>query len=304
MFSEFESFSVALPEVLSVNNEQDTQTIEQYQVRVDDNLIEVEISEGKLTGLASEQGQYQVEIRAWPQGADYAIRHLLTIDVEHANWQQVLSEQDAITLKSEPNIALISEVANQESLWRVDFFPDTTGSELLEIDWVGSQYREGSQLSLYDLDMAELVTFDIAANQTTSILSLAPYLADNQSVLINFRARDKDSDQDGVPDIEDAFIKDATEQRDTDLDGVGDNADAFPDDPSEQQDSDSDGVGDNTDAYPNDANRSTLTSNSTSGSSTNRAGGGALTSWYLMMGLALLCRLISRQKTGARRPNR
>ncbi|MGB4247588.1 MAG: hypothetical protein WBJ75_07705 [Pseudohongiellaceae bacterium] len=65
-----------------------------------------------------------------------------------------------------------------------------------------------------------------------------------------------DSDDDGIPDAEDAFPNDATESSDTDGDGVGDNGDAFPSDATETADADGDGVGDNGDAFPNDATES------------------------------------------------
>ncbi|MFK8030116.1 MAG: PA14 domain-containing protein [Gammaproteobacteria bacterium] len=65
-----------------------------------------------------------------------------------------------------------------------------------------------------------------------------------------------DSDNDGVPDSQDAFPNDPTETADTDGDGVGDNADVFPNDPNETVDSDNDGVGDNGDAFPNDPSES------------------------------------------------
>ena len=77
---------------------------------------------------------------------------------------------------------------------------------------------------------------------------------------------DTDDDNDGVPDINDAFPFDASESVDTDGDGIGNNADedddndgvidsedAFPLDPNESVDSDSDGTGDNADFYAQDA---------------------------------------------------
>ena len=67
----------------------------------------------------------------------------------------------------------------------------------------------------------------------------------------------RDSDNDGVPDRDDAFPNNPAETQDSDGDGVGDNADAFPNDPTEQRDSDGDGVGDNADAFPNDASETT-----------------------------------------------
>ncbi len=78
-------------------------------------------------------------------------------------------------------------------------------------------------------------------------------------------ACDSDDDNDGVPDISDAFPLNPNEWTDTDGDGVGNNADpdddndgvadgqdAFPLDPSESKDADGDGIGDNAD--PDDDN--------------------------------------------------
>ncbi len=71
---------------------------------------------------------------------------------------------------------------------------------------------------------------------------------------------DLDDDNDGVPDVEDAFSLDATESIDTDGDGIGNNADfdddndgvadvedGFPLDPTETLDTDGDGIGNNAD---------------------------------------------------------
>jgi hypothetical protein len=76
---------------------------------------------------------------------------------------------------------------------------------------------------------------------------------------------DNDDDNDGIADANDAFPLDPTESEDTDGDGIGNNTDEdddndgisdivdlFPLDPGESEDRDHDGVGDNTDAFPND----------------------------------------------------
>ena len=76
---------------------------------------------------------------------------------------------------------------------------------------------------------------------------------------------DPDDDNDGVPDTNDRFPKDATESADLDGDGIGDNADSdrdgdgvpneddlYPNDPTESRDNDGDGIGDNAD--PDDDN--------------------------------------------------
>ena len=61
-----------------------------------------------------------------------------------------------------------------------------------------------------------------------------------------------DSDDDGIPDLEDVFPNDVSETKDNDSDGVGDNADLFDEDPSEAYDTDLDGTGNNAD--PDDDN--------------------------------------------------
>ncbi len=61
-----------------------------------------------------------------------------------------------------------------------------------------------------------------------------------------------DQDDDGVPDVDDAFPFDPSESVDSDGDGWGDNADEFPADALEWRDTDMDGKGDNSDMYPLD----------------------------------------------------
>ncbi|MCP4874687.1 MAG: hypothetical protein GY896_04330, partial [Gammaproteobacteria bacterium] len=71
---------------------------------------------------------------------------------------------------------------------------------------------------------------------------------------------DPDDDNDGTPDVSDAFPLDPSESLDTDGDRMGNNADpdddndgvldtidVFPLDPTEWEDSDGDGIGDNAD---------------------------------------------------------
>ena len=81
--------------------------------------------------------------------------------------------------------------------------------------------------------------------------------ADRQAALANLAGdtdadgianmTDQDDDNDGFPDVDDAFQLDATEWVDTDGDGYGDNGDAFPDMSWEWRDTDFDGIGDNGD---------------------------------------------------------
>ncbi len=78
-------------------------------------------------------------------------------------------------------------------------------------------------------------------------------------------ACDLDDDNDGTPDVDDAFPYNAAEDTDTDNDGIGNNADfdddddgvpdgsdAFPLDPAESLDTDNDGIGNNADLDDDD----------------------------------------------------
>ena len=84
--------------------------------------------------------------------------------------------------------------------------------------------------------------------------------SEEATISITISAVVLDTDDDGVPDDQDAFPNDPNESSDLDEDGVGDNADpdrdgdkvdneqdVFPNDASESSDLDSDGIGDNSD---------------------------------------------------------
>lgn len=88
--------------------------------------------------------------------------------------------------------------------------------------------------------------------------SAVTYAVDD--IRLSTLVEDTDDDNDGVPDISDAFPLDPSEQLDTDFDGTGNNADldddndgvldtddALPLNPSEWLDTDIDGIGNNAD---------------------------------------------------------
>ncbi|MFK7733111.1 MAG: SdrD B-like domain-containing protein [Pseudomonadales bacterium] len=91
-----------------------------------------------------------------------------------------------------------------------------------------------------------------ATTAQTALLSLAQSQAIIDTDAGLFDPQTRDSDNDGVVDINDAFPNDPAESVDTDGDGTGDNSDTFPSDPTEQADTDNDGTGDNADAFPMD----------------------------------------------------
>ena len=96
-------------------------------------------------------------------------------------------------------------------------------------------------------------------------------------------ATQRDSDNDGVNDAQDAFPFDGTQWQDSDGDGYGDhasgnNSDAFPNDSSQWSDTDGDGYGDNpngtnADAFPNDSNQWTDSDGDGYGDNSNATGG-------------------------------
>ncbi|WP_455393184.1 FG-GAP-like repeat-containing protein [[Eubacterium] cellulosolvens] len=62
-----------------------------------------------------------------------------------------------------------------------------------------------------------------------------------------------DSDDDGIPNVHDAFPDDPLDWLDTDGDGIGDNTDMFPTEPTQWFDADGDGYGDNPSGVSPDA---------------------------------------------------
>ncbi len=108
-------------------------------------------------------------------------------------------------------------------------------------------------VSPQDVGSDDSIDSDIETTSAqTAVINLAVSQAITNVDAGLFNPQTRDSDNDGVVDINDAFPMDPAEQSDTDNDGTGDNADVFPMDPSEQSDTDNDGTGDNADAFPND----------------------------------------------------
>jgi hypothetical protein len=72
--------------------------------------------------------------------------------------------------------------------------------------------------------------------------------------------KDSDDDNDGVEDLHDEFVLDASESVDSDVDGIGNNADT---------DDDADGVEDGSDAFPLDSSETVDTDNDGTGNNTD-----------------------------------
>jgi len=104
-----------------------------------------------------------------------------------------------------------------------------------------------ANVTLYGISPAYNFTVAGMVNVTLKVRDSAGNTGTDTVVVAVIAVPLKDSDGDGVPDIEDAFPNDSGEWQDTDGDGVGDNGDAFPSDSSEWLDADGDGIGDNAD---------------------------------------------------------
>ena len=100
--------------------------------------------------------------------------------------------------------------------------------------------------AVYVVLAQEVATLDRLDGTADRMAALANLAGDTDGDGIH-NPTDEDDDNDGFPDVDDAFQLDATEWADTDNDGYGDNGDAFPGDRREWRDTDFDGIGDNAD---------------------------------------------------------
>jgi len=141
------------------------------------------------------------------------------------------------------------------------------GGESMEIhtEYDGYYYLSHVPLGRYDFgpDPEQLESAGLVAQPPTRRLvleSLDDFPPPEDFDLVRLADLDPDDDDDGVPDVADAFPLDPTESVDTDDDGIGNNADtdddgddvadkedAFPLDASESLDTDGDGIGNNAD---------------------------------------------------------
>ena len=104
----------------------------------------------------------------------------------------------------------------------------------------------GGAGAVYVVLGADMAGLDAADDQVDRAVHLANFIGDTDGDGLD-NIVDRDDDDDGYSDSEDAFQLDPTEWLDSDNDGVGDNADAFPENWREQIDTDADGIGDNAD---------------------------------------------------------
>jgi len=141
---------------------------------------------------------------------------------------------------SESNKRLIAQVPNWSSSRQWNKFPQQR-SAIIRLQAGQAYYVEALQKEGTGGDNIA-VAWQQPGNTAIEVLSDQYFTAPTNPT--------RDSDGDGVPDINDAFPNDPSETEDSDGDGVGDNADVFPNDASETSDSDGDGIGDNADSTP------------------------------------------------------
>jgi len=141
------------------------------------------------------------------------------------------------------------------------------GGEPIEIntEYDGYYYLSRVPLGVYEFgpDAEQLESAGLVAQPATRRLvleNLEDFPPPEDFTLFRLADLDPDDDDDGVPDVADAFPLDPAESVDTDADGIGNNADTdddgdnvsdnddvFPLDATESVDTDADGIGNNSD---------------------------------------------------------
>jgi len=182
-----------------------------------------------------------------------------TVDVDQAFVITVANTNDAPT-----GSVIISGAAIEDQTLTADTsaLADIDGLGTFSYQWNRAGSNVGTNSSNYTLVSADIGS---TLTVTVSYTDGGGTLESITSTVTATVASAADTDNDGVPDSQDAFPDDPAETTDQDNDGVGDNADtdrdddgvrnihdAFPDDASEWQDIDGDGIGDNTDTVIDD----------------------------------------------------
>lgn len=158
---------------------------------------------------------------------------------------------------SELIVWLLSEKKQDDGLRiavRVDNEPTvkctvlTSGTEVCHWDRADFEGKRKRNREVISLDYPESGTYFIKAHAFEDF--------DNVTIFFQMES-DRDKDNDGVPNANDAFPLDSTEQYDSDNDGVGDNADAFPNDKAASVDADMDGEPDSWNSGYNETDSTT-----------------------------------------------
>lgn len=143
----------------------------------------------------------------------------------------------------------LDEFLAEDGAWRLQSLPDPVTSIAMAGD-VDSDGREDLLLGgdgwVYLVNAADLDALDLADDSRNRTIDLEQTTGDADRDGVG-DITDADDDNDGYPDFEDRFPRDAGEWADFDGDGVGDNTDAFPRDGLRRFDTDADGIADRDD---------------------------------------------------------
>jgi len=182
-----------------------------------------------------------------------------TVDVDQAFVITVVNTNDAPT----GSVSITGNaIENQTLTADTSALADIDGLGTFSYQWNRGGTNVGTNSSSYTLASADISsTLTVTVSYTDGGGTLESITSAATATIVGAA----DTDNDGVPDSQDAFPDDPTETTDQDNDGVGDNADtdrdndgvrnihdAFPDDATEWQDIDGDGIGDNTDMVIDD----------------------------------------------------
>ena len=143
----------------------------------------------------------------------------------------------------------LDEFLADDGAWQLQSLRDPVTSIAIAGD-VDSDGREDVLLGgdgwVYLVNSADLDALDLADDSKNGTIDLRQATGDTDQDGID-DITDPDDDDDGYPDFEDSFPRDAGEWADFDGDGVGDNTDAFPRDRLRRFDTDNDGIADRDD---------------------------------------------------------
>lgn len=203
-------------------------------------------------------------VRALRRSLEQLGDRLVPIHLTEVGWPTSGQGRDIVLGEEERAVAL---EATTEALARSDcgveavipYTWTTPERDATDIeDWYGLRHPDGRPSPSSDAYARVVARWDASPPSDASRFRLChPPDADRDGTS---DSEDRDDDNDGVLDPDDAFPLDRAEQVDSDGDGLGDNADAdddadhvidildaFPLDPRESADSDSDGVADSVD---------------------------------------------------------
>ncbi|PWQ94300.1 DUF1566 domain-containing protein [Leucothrix arctica] len=190
-------------------------------------------------------------------GRTNAAKVVITVKPDYSAWPSAVADYVETNKNNSLLIPVLdNDVGEELQLVTVNTF--TTGSGQAKIEEAGISYTPAIDFIGTDSFWYSFEDAQGRKNSTQVFVTVLDVTDTDEDGISN--SVDTDDDNDGVPDIADAFPLNADETIDTDNDGIGNNADtdddqdgvldtadAFPLDETESVDTDNDGMGNNAD---------------------------------------------------------